>query len=66
MYGIAGYLAYTSRWLKIAFKIIKASVYSDFRRAADASIYPPYRVKNWRTNIVIFSCHVLLFFFIHL
>ena len=57
MYLIAGYLSYPLQGIKIALKIIKGGVYSDFRRTADASIYPPYRV-NWRTNIIIFSCHV--------
>ena len=43
-------------------KYIKAGVYLDFRRIADVSIYPPCRV-NWRTNIIIFSCHVLVISF---
>ena len=53
------YLSYTLRWIKIALKIIKAGVYSYFWRIAPASIYLPCRV-NWRTNIIIFSCHVLV------
>ena len=52
MYGIAGYLSYTFRWIKIALKIIKAD--SDSRRIADASIYKRCQV-NWRTNILLSS-----------
>ena len=47
------------RCIKIISKIIKAGAYSDFRRTADALIYPPCQV-NWRTNFIIFSCHVLV------
>ena len=39
MYWTAGYLSYTFLLIKIELKIIKAVVYSDFRRTADASIY---------------------------
>ena len=61
MYWIVGYLSYIFRYIRNALKIIKAGVYSDFRRTADASIHPPCWI-NGRTNIIIFSCHILVFF----
>ena len=50
MYWIAGYLNYTFQCIKIVLKIIKAGIYSDFRRTAHGSIYRPCRV-NWRTQV---------------
>ena len=51
--------------IKIALKIIEVSVYSDFWKTADASIYSPYWV-NWGTNIIIFFYYVLLIFFYYI
>ena len=65
MYRIARYFSYTFRCMKIALKIMKVGVYLDFRRIVDALNYPPCQV-NWRTNIINFSCHVLVIFFIYL
>ena len=59
--GEATKLAHLLEKMEIALKIIEAGVYSDFRRTADTSIYPSSRV-NWHTNIIIFSCHVLVIF----